>query len=86
MKWLFIALVILNIVFFYWQSSQEESKFVAPPQTDSNDRSRRLVLLHELDAELARMTPASPSPALPDNLPLVDPAAQPSDNPASPAQ
>ncbi|HLA75705.1 MAG TPA: hypothetical protein VJM76_07320 [Gammaproteobacteria bacterium] len=65
MKWLFILLLALNIGFFAWQFNQEEARFTAPTQSAQKDNSRHLVLLRELDAELAKTVAPGNSPAAP---------------------
>ncbi|MEO7600607.1 MAG: hypothetical protein ABIT92_00250 [Gammaproteobacteria bacterium] len=59
MRELFIFLVLVNMVFFAWQYNREEPGFTPSAQEISADNSKRLVLLHELDAEMAKTNPAS---------------------------
>ncbi len=61
MKELFILLAVLNIGFFVWQSNREETGFTPPVQDDPADGSKRLILLRELDAEMAKTNPAPDS-------------------------
>lgn len=67
MKWLFMLLVALNLAFFIWQVNHEQNAFIAPQQADTADGSKRLVLLRELDAELAKMPPPAAENPAPEN-------------------
>jgi len=58
MKGLFIFLVLVNMAFFAWRYNLEEPGFTPPAQENSADNSKRLVLLRELDAEMAKTNPA----------------------------
>ncbi|MEO5574460.1 MAG: hypothetical protein ABIR48_08280 [Gammaproteobacteria bacterium] len=62
MKALFILLVLLNLSFLAWQVNNEEPGFTPPAYENSADNSKRLVLLRELDAEMAKMNSPSNSP------------------------
>ena len=75
MKWLFILLLALNIGFFAWQLNQEEARFTAPTQSAQKDNSRHLVLLRELDAELAKTAPQGGNAAT--TPPAIAPAEHP---------
>jgi len=58
-KGLFIFLVLVNMTFFAWRYNFEEPGFTPPAQENSADNSKRLVLLRELDAEMAKTNPAA---------------------------
>lgn len=62
MKALFILLVLLNLSFLAWQVNNEEPGFTPPTYENLADNSKRLVLLRELDAEMAKMNSPSNSP------------------------
>ncbi len=54
MKGLFIFLILVNMAFFAWQYNREGPSFTPPALENSDSNSKRLVLLRELDAELAK--------------------------------
>ncbi|MEW6353327.1 MAG: hypothetical protein AB1469_03365 [Pseudomonadota bacterium] len=74
MKWLFGLLLILNVGFFLWQFNKTEQPTFTAPASVSQDNSKRLILLRELDAELAKMPPPAPA-TTPNDSPIpVSPA------------
>ncbi|MDA1107340.1 MAG: hypothetical protein O2845_02945 [Proteobacteria bacterium] len=67
MKRLFLLLVLLNLGFFAWQLWGNNTPAPTPVATD---KSKGIVLLHELNPDqLKQLSPAAEPPSAPESLP-----------------
>lgn len=63
MKVLFFSLLLMNLVFYVWQTSKEPEEPKPSWQASSANTIRELLLLREMDPDQLQSIPPPPPPA-----------------------